>query len=234
VIDSAGVVYGLSNNHVWAGSNIGDPAVDVAVVGDPIVQPGLGDHIAPCDLDPLDIIGTLADFQPLSPIDLNVMDCSLMLTDPTLLAASTPDDGYGFPSSELMSSPYIGLEVQKSGRTTLFTRGRVTALNISAPVNYGFLAQFESSIEIRNDTEFFGGPGDSGSLIVTFPDRRPVAILFAGSATRTLGNPILPILERFNVIIDDGSLTPAPVIFPTSGRMGIATGPVVPPPVTLP
>jgi PKD repeat protein len=48
--------------------------------------------------------------------------------------------------------------------------------------------------------------GDSGSLIVTNDaDNKPVALLFAGSATRTIGNRIDLVLQRFGVTVDDGS-----------------------------
>jgi hypothetical protein len=230
-IDAAGNVYGLSNNHVWAAMNSG-AGTDIAVIGDPIVQPGLGDHIPACDQDALDIIGFLADYEPYDLFSFNVMDAAIMSTSPAFLQSETPDDGYGSPSSSVFESPYIGLEVQKYGRTTIYTRGRIIGLNASALV--GGTTQFENMVEMRNDPFDFGGPGDSGSLVVTIPDRRPVGVLFAGGGGTTLCNPIMPILERFNVIIDDGSLTPAPAIFPISGRMGIATGPVVPAPVTLP
>ncbi len=221
-IDSAGNVYGLSNNHVWAAMNSGAPA-DVAMIGDPIVQPGLGDHFPPCMMDPFDIIGFLADYEPYDLTGVNVMDAALMSTTPAFLAGCTPDDGYGFPSSDPVGSPYLGLEVQKSGRTTLFTRGKIVALNVSSPI--GGTTFFENMIEVHENGSLFGGPGDSGSLIVTFPDRRPVALLFAGGGSVTLANPIIPVLERFNVIIDDGSLTPAPAVFPVSGRIGTAVGP---------
>jgi hypothetical protein len=159
------------------------------------------------------------------------MDCALMSTTPALLQAETPDDGYGAPSSDVFDSPFLALEVQKYGRTTGYTRGQITGLNASGPVG---ATQFENMIEIRHDFLDFGLPGDSGSLIVTYPDRRPVGILFGGGGGTALINPIMPILERFNVVIDDGSLTPAPAVFPTSGRMGIATGPVERTPRTLP
>ncbi len=224
-IDAAGNVYGLSNNHVWGGSNFLPPGVpgQVATIGDPIVQPGLGDHIPPCAQDLLDVIGFLADYEPYDPTGTNVMDTALMSTTPAFLNACTPDDGYGFPSSDVMGSPYLGLQVQKSGRTTLYTRGDIVSLNVSGTIaGAGF---FENMIEVWDEDTLFGGPGDSGSLIVSFPDRRPVALLFAGGGSITLGNPIIPVLERFNVIVDDGSLTPAPAVFPISGRMGTAVGP---------
>ena len=56
----------------------------------------------------------------------------------------------------------------------------------------------------------FSQGGDSGSLIVTYdPDnaneKKPVGLLFAGSSTHTIANPIDLVLDRFGVTIDDGS-----------------------------
>jgi hypothetical protein len=43
----------------------------------------------------------------------------------------------------------------------------------------------------------FGAPGDSGSLIVTQNTADPVALLYAGSDTDTVGNPVAPVLNFF-------------------------------------
>ncbi len=55
----------------------------------------------------------------------------------------------------------------------------------------------------------FSAGGDSGSLIVVdgkgpskADDRKPVGLLFAGSAFITVANPIGPVLSRFGVTID--------------------------------
>ena len=120
----------------------------------------------------------------------------------------------------------MGMKVQKSGRTSGFTRGKVYSVNVEAVVRYtpGF-ARFRNCIDIQ--TQFrspsFGSPGDSGSLVVTDPDKRPLGILFAGGGFDTFLNPISPVLHRFKVGVDDG--TGAPPLL-GSGRMGSATGPV--------
>jgi hypothetical protein len=82
----------------------------------------------------------------------------------------------------------------------------VTGINATIDVGYrGGNARFERQLVITGAREFSAG-GDSGSLIVTdgtlWADRRPVGLLFAGSATSTLANPIGPVLERFGVRID--------------------------------
>jgi hypothetical protein len=54
---------------------------------------------------------------------------------------------------------------------------------------------------IQGDGAFSDG-GDSGALIVTKSlvdslDRQPVALLFAGSSSSTIGNPIQAVLDGF-------------------------------------
>ena len=65
-------------------------------------------------------------------------------------------------------------------------------------------ARFEDQIVITG--RGFSAEGDSGSLIVTkgllLADRRPVGLLFAGTVTTTLANPIDLVLDRFDVQID--------------------------------
>ena len=87
--------------------------------------------------------------------------------------------------------------VQKYGRTTVLTHGSVTGVDAAIKVRYktGF-ATFLHQVVIGNTGGPFGGAGDSGSLIVT-DDRHanPVALLFAGSASTTIGNPIDAVLS---------------------------------------
>jgi hypothetical protein len=103
--------------------------------------------------------------------------------------------------------PSLGLEVQKFGRTTLLTVGRITGIHATIDVLYrNGTARFEDQIVISGNGRGFSAGGDSGSLVVTkgalFGDRRPVGLLFAGSSVSTLANPIGPVLERFGVRID--------------------------------
>jgi hypothetical protein len=80
-----------------------------------------------------------------------------------------------------------------------------------------------------------GGPGDSGSLIVvdepgTRDHRKPVGLLFAGGprgvVDATIANPIGPVLQRFNLEVDDGSGRPS--AGGISGTMGGAVGQIPP------
>ncbi|MDH3297601.1 MAG: PKD domain-containing protein, partial [Gemmatimonadota bacterium] len=62
------------------------------------------------------------------------------------------------------------------------------------------IARFVGQIGISPGS--FSDGGDSGSLIVRSSDKSPVGLLYAGSTSRTLANPISPVLSRFGVAIE--------------------------------
>lgn len=193
-------IFALSNNHVFAASNGGRK-------GDNFLQPGVADG----GRDPDDALGTLYDFEPLQfcggiACPLNKMDAAVALTTAEDLGTETPEDGYGSPRSETFEAT-LGMNVQKYGRTTGHTVGRVTGINATIDVNYRTgTARFEGQIVVSGDG--FSTGGDSGSLIVSkgllAADRRPVGLLFAGSASSTIANPIDLVLDRFGVRVDGG------------------------------
>ena len=198
-VTSGGEVFALSNNHVYANRN-------QAKLGDHILQPGSVDG----GVNPTDAIGTLHDFErirfcnPFPACPTNRIDAAIAATTTDNLGNSTPSNGYGTPRSEVLAAK-LGMEVQKYGRTTGHTQGKISGLN--ATLNVGFrdnTARFSGQIVITGSG--FSAPGDSGSLIVaggSGPDsRRPVGLLFAGSETSTIANPIGLVLDRFGVSID--------------------------------
>jgi hypothetical protein len=139
------------------------------------------------------------------------------------------EDGDGFFDN---TNDLLNLYVQKYGRTTGLTSGQISAINVFVEVCYeqfwGFCiksAYFFDQIEISGSG--FSGPGDSGSLIVTYDpehpsnDKRPVGLLFAGSDTTTYANRIDFVLDRFGVTIDDG--TGATPVAPAAPSNLIAT-----------
>lgn len=192
--------FALSNNHVFAAVNGGQE-------GDNLLQPGVVDG----GRDPDDAFATLFDYEPirlceLGACDLNRVDAAIALTTADELGTDTPEGGYGSPRPWTVE-PEIGMTVQKYGRTTGHTVGEISGIHATLDVNYRTgVARFEDQIVITG-TGFSAG-GDSGSLIVTkgvlLGDRRPVGLLFAGSPTTTLANPIDFVLERFAVGVDGG------------------------------
>ena len=191
-------VYALSNNHVYADEN-------QAGIGDAVIQPGTFDGGS----SPADDIGTLFDFAPIvfSTSANNTIDAAIALSSTSNLGNATPADGYGTPKSATIA-PSLNLKVKKYGRTTSLTKGQVFAYN--ATVNIGYdsgVARFVNQIIITPGS--FSAPGDSGSLIVAdgkgrnkANDRKPVGLLFAGSPSITIANPIDLVLAEFGVTID--------------------------------
>lgn len=232
VFNQAGQQFVLSNNHVMAQENLG-------VFTDPICQPSTGDLPPPtlqCKKLVPDIVATLSDFQkiqfvktailaPTGPI--NTIDAAVALCPPGMVGHITPIGGYGSPARLPQEALYVGMPVQKYGRTTSYTKGKIHSLNAEAIINYGTAgyARFKYCIDIR--TQFlvpaFSAAGDSGSLVVTQADRRPVGLLFAGGGYDTFLNPISPVLTRFKAGVDDGA-GGTPVL--GSGRTGTSIGPI--------
>ena len=52
---------------------------------------------------------------------------------------------------------------------------------------------------IRGNAGIFSAPGDSGSVIVDRATRRATALLFAGSSTYTVANPLPDVLAQLGV-----------------------------------
>jgi hypothetical protein len=80
----------------------------------------------------------------------------------------------------------------------------VFAINASVNVGYSTgTAGFVGQVVVTPGS--FSAGGDSGSLIVAKSGgdaRKPVALLFAGGSNATIGSPIDPILQHFDVVVD--------------------------------
>jgi hypothetical protein len=216
VVDAAGVVYILSNNHVLANGNN-------AAIGDATLQPGAFDGGTAADQ-----IGTLAAYRPIvfTSSASNTIDGALAQVDGSAIGFGTPtDDGYGAPGTALFGdangdgvfddrNALLGVPVQKYGRTTKLTKGQITGVNATLTICYEVLfifctksARFVDQIII--EPAGFSGGGDSGSLIVTDDaNKSPVALLFAGSSTQTIANRLDLVLDYFDVAIDGGNAPP--------------------------
>ncbi len=170
--------YALSNNHVLANSND-------ARVGDPILQPGRADG----GIEGRDTIARLSRWvnirftEPGRPVPLNLVDAATAEGPFQVLDREIYWIGY----VQRAAQARIGMDVQKTGRTTNWTTGRVTAMNATVNVNYGNgrIARFVRQIVTTN----MSAPGDSGSLLLD-TNRQAVGLLFAGSSRVTIHNDI--------------------------------------------
>jgi hypothetical protein len=192
------VQYVLSNNHVLA-------RVDQASAGEDISQPGLIDN--GCQPPPI-----VADFTRAVPLGNNV-DCAIAAVRAGQMDSTGFIEGIGTISS-VVKLPAVGLAVEKSGRTTGTTTGTIASINTSVKVQYQlncgsgkkFTLSYTNQVLINSTT--FSAGGDSGSLIVTNSScHQPVALLFAGSSSTTIANPISEVLSKLGVGFVGGTCT---------------------------
>lgn len=185
----------LSNNHVLANENR-------ARRDDPVLQPGAYDG----GRIPRDRVGGLAEFVRLSKSRVNYVDCALATIDAPVRFTPDAIRGHGKLRGVLADPVDVDEIVAKLGRTTGFTRGRVTAFeldNVVVGYDAGNL-RFDDQIEIEGaDSGPFSDGGDSGSVIFTATGHQAVALLFAGGDTGgsngaglTYANPIATVLGR--------------------------------------
>jgi len=100
----------------------------------------------------------------------------------------------------------LGMAVRKRGRTTLLTYGSVDGVSASVNIDYGDgigTRTLTNQVSIVADTThnpLFSDHGDSGSVVVNDAGF-VVALLFAGSGTSTLANPIAAVLTELNISV---------------------------------
>lgn len=174
--------YIVSNNHVLAN-------VNAAKIGDIILQPG------PYDGGKLgkDNLGELARFEwiALTPeipaeeqqneVDFGAGEVEFDVIDREIIWIGRPR---GWRRTKDVA---VGLGLEKTGRTTMFSTGHMTVVGATIDVGYGEgrLGRFKNQFL----TTPMSAGGDSGSLVLTH-DKVAVGLLFAGSDRVTILNPI--------------------------------------------
>lgn len=212
VADDTGQIYGLTNNHVTGLCNH-------SLIGVPILAPGVLD-VAPGVQHPFTIglhrtvlemsVGTQGNIEVARNSDAAIF--SIIAPDTV-----TSLQGGLYDTPEVAVDPVEGMIVEKVGRTTGYTRGKIVGRELG-PINvhyssieYGFTGNilFDNTWVVHGEGEAFSQGGDSGSLIVQIDgdgNRAAVGLLFAGGSdsfapglARTFFLPIRPILEKLQV-----------------------------------
>jgi len=209
-------IFILSNNHVLANVNSGQP-------GDAIIQPGRYDGGTPADkvavlaeYIPLDFGGDTASCNIATGVEKalnwvaetvgsnhrliayrtapgeNLVDAALARPlDPAQFVAEIFK--IGWPRGVHQAT--LGTRVQKTGRTTGHTQGTITQIEVTTSVDYnGRMATFTNQLMASG----MSAGGDSGSAILD-EDGLVVGLLYAGSGQATLINPIQTVLNLLKV-----------------------------------
>jgi hypothetical protein len=193
LVTNGGTQYVLSNNHVLGRSG-------VAVIGDDVSQPGLIDN--GCRVSTV-----VADFSGAAPLGPSNVDAAVAQLRSGQMDSTGFIEDIGVPGSTTVNAA-VGQSVAKSGRTTGFTTGTVSSTNTSVSVQYQqgcnsgkkFTVSYTNQIVIGPGS--FSAGGDSGSLIVTNnASHNPVGLLFAGSSTTTIANPIGEVLAKLSAAL---------------------------------
>lgn len=202
LVTKGGSQFILSNNHVLARS-------DQAAVGEDISQPGMVD--SNCSTANSNIV---ADFSSAARLGSNV-DAAIAQVRSGMVDGSGAILTVGVPASTTVA-PTVKMGVAKSGRTTGFTCAAIGSVNTSVNVQYEtqcgggstYVVSYTNQVVV-NSSKFSAG-GDSGSLIVNSTTAQPVALLFAGSSTTTIGNPIGDVVKQLGISFVGGGTHSVP------------------------
>lgn len=182
----------LSNNHVLANSTDGRDGR--ASPGDAVLQPGPYDG----GREPDDVIARLLRFVPLRAGPRRVENQVDAAVAAVIDEAAVIPDLLGIGPPQGAAAARMGMPVRISGRTSGVRSGSIVAMEVTADVGMatGATARFVNQLA----TTPIAQPGDSGSLVVDTATRA-VGLLFAGSSSLSLANPIQPVLDALGITL---------------------------------
>ena len=216
LVEADGIKYILSNNHVLAKENenldYGDPSADDTIIqqgnldeGSCSVNSGNGAHAVAQLSGYVAIQFSKGKDKPLNTVDAAIASVESTCSTSTGDCVDPSGAILGIGTVSGVTGPSVDMPVQKTGRTTAHTFGKIEAIDVTLDVSYeSGTARFGGQMRIRRpcDDAGFSAAGDSGSLIVTVPDTgdpQVVGLLFAGSDTDTFANPIQLVLNSVSV-----------------------------------
>jgi hypothetical protein len=214
LVTGGGKTYILSNNHVLGLS-------DGGAVGQAVTQPGVIEtNCSTTGTITVANVSNIINLQtqpiPAFPVDVTtaqIISGQVDATDKILeLGALSTVNGVQVPQPAPPASgsgmaATVGQLLAKSGRTTGLTCAKVDSIVTTVPINVGysegcatgtsFSVNYNDVIVVGNmsNGQNFIGDGDSGSLAVDEATAQPVALLFAGSDTEAVGNPVGDVLN---------------------------------------
>jgi hypothetical protein len=178
----------LSNQHVIAGDPMKGPYGKAPKKGNVTIQPGTYDGGTIKNT-----IGHLKAWVPLKKRD-NTEDSAISKIDDV---SQIVNEIKGLGKINGFEKARIGQAVHKVGRSTGHTNGKIISVNTSICVDYsGLIRCFNNCIVT---TQMSAG-GDSGSVLLN-KNMNAVGLLFAGSDTVTIYNPIFYPVKTYGLKI---------------------------------
>jgi hypothetical protein len=209
---SNNILYGLSNNHVTGGCNYAEPTL-------PIIAPGSLD-VKAGGLDPFTIGHHYQCMPFVDGAELNVdaqsnLDAAIFKIKDEDIVSSMQRSSYDTPT--LVMDHSDNMEVQKIGRTTGITQGKIRATSAGAEDVEYFIEEtgvkksvfFDPMFVVTGSPNAFAEMGDSGSLVTHLSsdgNRYAIGIVVAVSkdGVLTYATPICKVLDYFGVALVGG------------------------------
>jgi hypothetical protein len=150
-----------------------------------------------CGHAPSNVDAAIAEIVP-GQVDLGGSVLDLGPVGATSISAAAP--------SSILGVPALGESVGKSGRTSGLTCSTISSVNTTVSIDYdgtcgdttpAFASYFTGQVVINGGA--FSAGGDSGSLVVDTASARAVALLYGGSPTDTVANPIQDVVNAFGL-----------------------------------
>ena len=213
--------YILSNTHVFAGDVTPGDNNRISSVGDDVDQSGLVD--VGCQYIANDIVADVTEWATFGQFNIDAA-LAQVRTGQVNPAGAILDIG---TPANTTAAAFVGQAVKKSGRTTGLTRSSISSLNATVTVGYtdecagnSFTVSYTGQILITNKGSRFLNSGDSGSLMVedVATNPRAVGLLYAGSSSVAVANPIDDVLNHFDVSIVGGTASASATADETGGK----------------
>jgi hypothetical protein len=223
-----------ATQYILSASHIFDDDKTKLVTGNPVDQAGLVD--VNCVDNPADYVANVSIESSINANAQSAVDASIAQVIPGNVSATGGILEIGTISSATTPA-FMNQLVKKSGRTTGLSRSRISAVNATVNVGYTFNcggAQFTTmytgQIIVSNKGSNFIAAGDSGSLMVedVATNPRAVGLLYAGSSSIAVANPISDVLTYLSdqlTIIKDVPTTVSMVGAASNGSAIVTDGP---------
>jgi hypothetical protein len=204
--------FGLSCNHVL------NPYAfegDKQAIGAPILQPGPGDGGSYPD----DVVGYLYDFVPMAAGTIVTVDAAIFLPIQGGIISDKIVDVNITPMTP--RDVNLGEGVYKVGRTTGLTYGEITDTNVTLVYEE---IMCRDCFAVTSDTYFpeldlytFAWAGDSGSLVLSDIDDKPLGLVFFGFIERPTKHCITFCCKAVNIERELNVIFALPALGPERG-----------------